>query len=533
MEKFAHCAIHRMPVKYVCPACDSLPLCETCKLEHEAGTRHAPENCKEVGLAIMHQRIQCAGGRQANELAKGLRYRLKELEAGFLREIDGFRSSYMQTEELRNMKKLDIEGRYAELYLYAKNLPVGEAKSKAATGELDRRHLEMMDTASAGLNKVLSDIVAVKQHKPVFAAYKESEVLVLKDESDQNVEQILSVLHDADMSKFKAVYINLPYTAGDCVASELASHLQIHPVSALYFSGRNISDAGAEMLAQAAFLGKSLSAFCIDEGWSISDTGAKAVAEAARNCRSLTTFYLSGWSISDTGAKAVAEVVKDCPLSVFYLGGGRISDVGAIYVAKTVKDCPLSMFCLGGKEMSDAGAIAVANTIKDCQLSVFYLAGREISDSGAVAVAKTLSSSGCASTLSAFCLWSDCISGSGAGIVADVVGPLLSEFYIEGKPMSGEKSVDILYCMACIGTIQSVNIHISEISKEQMDFCLDRLQISKAAGHLKLRFGCDTVHGKSVCQKFRAEWNAKLAKFEMVSSVGNLFREEVIIGVPK
>ncbi len=122
MEKLARCAVHRKPTEYMCPACDNLPLCDTCKRDHEAGTGHAPENCKEVGLAIMRQCIQDTGGGLAKVLlAKGLRKGLKELEAGVLREIDRFQESCMQTKELREMRKLDSEGRYAELYLlYAK-----------------------------------------------------------------------------------------------------------------------------------------------------------------------------------------------------------------------------------------------------------------------------------------------------------------------------------------------------------------------------------------------------------------------------
>ncbi len=564
MEKLARCAAHRKPVEYVCPACDNLPLCETCKRDHETGTGHAPENCKEVGLAIMRQRIQGAGGRLANKLGKGLKKGLKELEAGILREIDRFQESCMQTKELREMRKLDSEGRYAELYLlYAKSLPAGGAnKNRAEIGELNKRLLEMIDTASGGLKKVLSRVAAsAVQHKPVFAAYKKDEVfVVVKDISYKDEEMVMSALTAADMSKLKAVYIDSYGAAGDRVASELASRLQTHPISALYLKGYNISDAGAKALARAAFRGKSLSAFCIESdrisdtgakavaeavrncpslttlylyGWGISDSGAKAVAEAARNCPSLTTFLLCGRGISDSGAKAVAEAVRDCPLSVFYLLGRKISDSGAKAVAETVKDCQLSVFCLYGGEISDAGAISAAKTMKDCPLSAFYLEGDEISDSEAMAVAETLSSGGCASTLSAFYIWIDDYADSGAKMVADAIRGCtnLSAFYIGGDSISGETLVYILEGM--ISTIRSVNLRIDEISKEQMDSCLDRLHQRGIAKQLKLRLQCGTEAAKSVCEKSAAEWNAKLAEFRIVPDIHKLFVCEAILGMPK
>ncbi len=394
MEKLAHCPVHRKrPVEYVCPTCDNLPLCDACKQEHASETGHALENCKEVGLALMRQCIQDVSGKLANGMAKGLRKALKELEDGILREIDRFQKSCIQTEELRNMQKLDSEGRYAEIYFYAKALFVGGAMNEVAMGELSKRLRETLDKASAGLKKLLSQFAAAAQYKPAFDAYKKDEVLALKGESN-----VISALKSADMSKFKAVYINLRGGIGDHVASELASCLQTHPVSALYLASYNISDAGAKVLAQAAFRGKSLSAFCIrcDD---ISDAGAEAVAEAARNSRSLTTLYLHCWKISDFGAAAVAQAVKDCLLSVFHLESGRISDSGATAVAQAVKDCPLSAFCLWGSEIWDAEAIAVA--VMDCPLSAFYLGSNKISDRMAASVAEILSSGECASTLSA------------------------------------------------------------------------------------------------------------------------------------
>ncbi|MDR3715202.1 MAG: hypothetical protein P4L51_20505 [Puia sp.] len=393
----------------------------------------------------------------------------------------------------------------------------------------------MLNTASAGLNKMRSKIAAATQHKPVFATYRKDEVLVLEGDSYDAEKEVVSALHSADMStKVKAVYIDLRSDVGDLVASELASRLQIRPVSALCLRGYHISDTGVEMLAQAAFRDNSLSAFCIESG-RISDTGAKAVAEAARNCRLLTTFYLIVYKFSDSGAIAVAEAVKDCPLSVFYLGGCWISDSGATAVAEAVKDCPLSAFCLWSGEISDAGAIAVAKTMKDCPLSVFCLGGNKISDSGATTVAETLSSGGCASTLSAFSMWSRDISDSGAKNVVNVIRGCtrLSEFYLDSNPISGETVTYILEGMACVSTIRSVNLYIHDVSKEQMDSCLDRLQQSGIAKQLKLRFRCYTETAKSVCKKFAAEWNAKLSEFRIVDFIADLVQDDVILRMSK
>ncbi len=505
-----HCVVHSEKLaEYMCLACGNRPLCEECKQNHEAGTKHVLENFKKVGPAIAHQ---CTQDRiPANEMYKRLIQIVKELEAGLPQEIGRLQSNCMQTEErLTKMSELNGERRYAELYYYAKSLTAGGAKSKAVTGELNKHLLEMFDKASKELKKALNGTVA--QCKPVFDAYNEDEVLVIEDESDEEEEQVVSALKSADMSKFKAVYIELRVVIGDRVASELASRLQIHPVSALYLLGDNISDAGAEMLAQAAFRGKSLSAFCI-WGNKISDIGAKAVAAAARNCRSLTTLYLDCSEISDSGATAVAEAVKGCSLSVFYLGGKNISDSGATTVAEAVKDCPLSAFCLASGEISDAGAIAVAKTVKNYPLSVFYLLSNKISDSGATAVAKTLSSGGCASTLSALCLAGDSISDSGAKKVANAVRGCtrLSAFYLYGGPISGETLAYILGGMAGISTVRNVTLHVGEINKEQMDSCLNRMQQSGVAKQFKLRFQCGTEAAKSVCEKFAAEWNATLA----------------------
>ncbi len=533
MEGVPHCILHRKrPVEYMCLSCKNIPMCETCKLEHKAVTGHALESCKEIGLAIMNQHIQCSDGRLANELAKGLRKVLKDFETGFLQDINRLQSSCVQTEELRKMQKLGIEGRYAELYFYAKSLPAGGAKNEAKMREQNKRLLKTVETASSELKKVLSEIAAA-QHRPAFAAYKKDEVFTLKPEFYKEEWQIVSALKTADILRRKAAYIDSWPAVGDRAASELASRLQTSPVSTLYLKGCNITDTGAEVLAQAAFNGKPFSAFCIASG-RISDIGAKAVAEAARNYRSLTTLYLYGLEISDYGAKAVAKAVKGCPLSVFCLGSSIISDSGAMVVAEAVKDCPLSAFCLWSDEMSDAGAIAVTKTMKDYPLSALYLGGCKISDSGATDVAGILSNSGCANTLSSFYLGGG-ISDPGAKKVADMVRgcPLLSAFYIEGNPISGEMAAYILEGVADVSTIRSVNLCVGGIGKEQMDSCLDRLQQSGVAKQLNLRFRCGTEAAKSVCEKFETEWNAKLAEFRIAPSISRVFIENVILGVPK
>ncbi|MDR3714147.1 MAG: hypothetical protein P4L51_15115 [Puia sp.] len=122
--------------------------------------RHAPENCKEVGQRLIKQHIQDTGGRQTKELVKGLREGQKELGAGLLREIDRFRSSLALTGEQRKMQRLDSEGKYAELYFYAKILPAVDANNEAATEELNKRLLKVLDTAYEGLQNVRNKIAA-------------------------------------------------------------------------------------------------------------------------------------------------------------------------------------------------------------------------------------------------------------------------------------------------------------------------------------------------------------------------------------
>ncbi len=485
----------------------------------------------------MHQRVQYADGR----LAKATIQWLKELEAGIMQEIDKFQSSLAQ-DECCKMQKLESEGRYAELYLYAKSLPADDAGSKAKTGELKECLMKVLNIASSGLEKMRGEIAArttVSQYRTVFDSYKKGEVFTLDDTTCAGEKGIVSALKNADMSKFKAVYLYSGFSVEDLVASELASRLQASPVSALYIGGLGISDAGAATLAQAAFRGESLSAFCI---WSsiISDKGAKAVAEAARNCRSLTTLYLDGNQISDCGAKAVAEAVKGCPLSVFHIGGGEISDFGAIAVAKAVKDHPLSVFYLLSRDgnISDVGAIAVTRAVKDCPLSVFSLVSDGISDTGATAVAAEMVSGKCARTLSAFHLSSFNISDLGAKHVADAIKscPLLSSFYLFNYQMSGETLAYILKDMAGSSTIiRSVSLCVGSISKEQMDSCMDQLQQSGAGKQLKLRFECEYGFklDESAREKVAVKWNGKFAEFRFVHSIRRLFEEETILGVPQ
>ncbi len=534
MEDMTHCRVHReRPAGCVCPTCKNRPLCESCKQDHEIGTGHITENFKEVGLALMHQYIQY--GMPASELDKGLIKIAKEFNAGLLREIDRLQSSRVQNDErCSKMQKLDSEGRYTELYLYAKSLQVGGANNEHAMGEMNKRLLEMLDRTSKELKKVLSEIAAI-QHKLVFEAYQNDEVLVIKSESCTGEVDVISALKPADTSvtttKLKAIYIDHWYVAGDRVASKLAFLLKTNPISAIYLEGRDISDAGAKEFAQAAFDNQALSAFCITSS-RISDTGAKAVAEMVRNSHSLTALYFSGWEISDSGAMEVAEAVKGRPLSVFYLGGLMISDSGAMIVAEAVKSCPLFAFGFASDKISDKGAIAVTKIMKDCPISAFYIGGIKISNSGAAAVAEILSSGGCASTLSAFYLKSLDISDSGAKKVADAMRSCTRlSWYLNSKPLSGETLIYILEGMA--GTLRSVNLCIGEVSKEQIDSCLCKVQKSGVARQLKLRLQCCTEAAETVCEKSAAEWNAKLSEFVVVSYVGYLFRDEAILGVLK
>ncbi len=161
MERLLYCSVHRTrPVEYVCLACDNLRMCEECKRGHVDEEGHALENCKEVGLTLMHQHLEDAGGRQAKELTKGLREALKELETGLLGEVDRFWLNLVQTEEQRKMQELVNEGRYAELYLYTKRLSMGGANTGDVMRRLNKRLLKILDTTYEGLEKVRNKIAA-------------------------------------------------------------------------------------------------------------------------------------------------------------------------------------------------------------------------------------------------------------------------------------------------------------------------------------------------------------------------------------
>ncbi len=161
MEGSACCPIHRRrPVEYVCPTCYNLRMCEECKRGHVSETDHALDNCKEVVQRLMHQRSQYADGRQAKELAKGLREALKGLEAGLQHELDTLQPSLVQTEEQRKIQRLYSEGRYAELYFYTISLPDGGADNEAVMEEPNKRLLKVLDTAYEGIEKVRNKIAA-------------------------------------------------------------------------------------------------------------------------------------------------------------------------------------------------------------------------------------------------------------------------------------------------------------------------------------------------------------------------------------
>ncbi len=130
---------------------------------------------------------------------------------------------------------------------------------------------------------------------------------------------------------------------------------------------------------------------------------------------------------------------------------------------------------------------------------------------------------------------SDNISDSGAKGVVDAIRgcPLISSFYLDCKPIAGETVTYILEGVKGVSTIRSVNLYIGDVSKEQIDSCLDRLQQSGVAKQLKLRFRCDTEAARSMCKRFQAEWNAKLAELRIVPDICYAFVEDVILGVPK
>ncbi len=489
MEKSFACAVHRkQQAEYVCPLCENVLFCETCKREHTDEAGHSPVNLKEAGLSLMRMYIQGAGGWQMRELARTLRDAMKVLEAGLLLEVE---SSCVITEEQRAMQKLEQEGKYAELYFYAKGLKMGADKNEAAMKELNKRIVKALDMASEGLEKVRNGFEPMitpqleqqpkpqQRYKSVLAEYGKDEVCVLDNESVfTNEDLLISVLESTDMSNIKAVYIRLLNIIGDRTVSELAYILQANYVSAVYLGGSHISDSGAEELARAAFRNKALSMFCL-WGGEVSDAGAKAVAAAALNSPSLSTFYLSG-GISDSGARTLAEAMKSCKISTF----GLWSD--------------------------------------------------EISDSGATVVAETMMTSGCAGKLSVFFLGGSGITAAGAKKVADAVRdwPKLSALYFDGEPLSGETLAYVLDAVASNGGIRSVNLRIDGVSAGQMAACLAGLHKSGAGRRLKLRFECDG-DARDVCKKCAADWVGKFDEFRIIGYIGEVFREEVILGTPQ
>ncbi len=483
MEDKIHCALHsNRPAEYVCPYCNNLPMCESCKQEHIIDQGHQPANCKEIGCKLMRLRMREPEKNQlTKELAKMLRKIVKELEAGLLGEIKKLQSNWELAKGQHEMQKLNREGRYAELYFYAKNLPVDCANNNGALQKLKECLLEKFYAASEEVDKSQSKIIALAmpriapQFKPMLATYWRNEVFLIKPDSDIDTKQnVLSALKSTNMSMFKAIFI-LPWCRiENQVALELASILQMSSVSALYFEGRDISDIGAEALAQTAFHNNSLTMFCI-RGENISDAGAEAVAKVARNCPFLYTFYIGGHSISDTGAKTVAKALKDCPLTAFGLWGDKISDSGAIAVTKIISSCNRT-------------------------LSAFLLSSRDISADGAKKVVDMVRS------------W-----------------PLLSEFYLSGQRLSEETLAYILEAMAGVSCIRSVNLYIGGVaSKGQIDYCLARLQFSGVAKQLKLRFQCED--NESMYEKYIADWKEKFAELRIVEYVTLPFIEERVLG---
>lgn len=473
MEVKIHCAVHgKQPAEYVCPTCKDLPLCAACKQEHEKGMGHSSDSCKEVGLALMHKLIQEAGVQQTRELAGALTESMKKLGTELSKEIEKLQSNCALHEEEAKMKKLEQEGGYAELYFYAKSLPLGDAKNEAAIEEISKCLMKTLDTACLELQKARNGLAAmikaaVPQHKPMLAAYKKDEVLALGYKFVITEEEAISALKSPDISKMKAIYIESWDEIGDRTALELASCLKANPVSAFFLSGSEISDVGAEALAKAAFFNRSLSTLCL-WGEQISDTGAKVMAEAARNCPSLTMFSLYG-SISDSGAKAVAEALKGSPLSAFSLLSPGISDTGAIAVAEMISSCSrtLSALYLVSRNISVAGVKKAVDAVRSCSL--------------------------------------------------------LSVFYLGGCMLSGEMVTYVLETVTMLSSLRSVNLGIGEVSKEQMEYCLTRLQQGGIGKQLKLRFWCDDDRAKSVCEKCIAEWNGKFAEF---TTVNDFFLED-------
>ncbi len=477
-----HCILHRQKVaEYVCPYCDNLLLCETCKQEHANAERHSPENCKEVGLALMRQRIENTSGKlQTEELTRGLMGVMKELEAGLLREIDRFQASLAQNEDVSKMRGLEREGRYAELYFYVRGLPVVAAKSEGEVQDIRKRLTKMVDTASDGL-KALRDkaaaTTAVPQYKPMFATYKEDEVLFFdKLLCGYDDSKMVSALHSAAegmSNKVKAAFITSSIINEYRLTIEIASILRTNPVSALYYSGSQISDDCAELLANALLDMKSLSVFCLNTVF-VSDRGVKAVAVAARCCPSLTTFFLQGGMVSNSGVKAMTELMKGCPLSAFGFMSGGISDEGETALADMISSCSstLSAFSLKEPKISDAGIKKMADAARNCHL--------------------------------------------------------LSAFYLGCNPLSGEMLAYVLE--AVTGASSSIRLVSLYIAGEQLDSCLMKLEKSWIGRQLQLQLLCNN---ESVCVACATKWSGKFSGLKISPHDWPGFIEEVVLGTRK
>ncbi len=487
-----HCVVHsERPAEYICTRCYGRLLCEDCNRYHTLAVPHSTENCKEVGCALLRQRIHEGGGKLAKKMVKSMKHIVKDMLATLLQEIERFRLSCALTEEIRKMKQLEQEGRYAELYFCVTGLHRdgdGAAKHMDAIENLNKRFVKTLDAASDQLKAIRDKIAlvtattAVPQHRPMLAAYKRDEVFLLNKASEYDTEEkIVAALQNLkrDMpGQIRAVFISPACPVGNPVALELASLLETAPISALYLSGADISDMGAKALARTAFRNQSLSMFCLDAG-KMTEVGVKAVADAARNSRSLTTLYLWGSEISDTGAKAVANAVKGCPISAFGIWSNGISDVGATDLAEMMHCCcrTLSAFFLGSMNVSADGTKKMADAVRSCRL--------------------------------------------------------MSGLYFWGKPLSGETLEYILDAMSgTISGVRSVNLQIGKgVSERQMENCLTKLQRNGVGKHLKLRFLCGDNSAKSVCERCATEFNGEVAEFRIVQYIPALFVDEMILGV--
>ncbi len=419
MEDKTHCTHHHdQPAEYVCPACKYLPLCKSCKQSHAKDTGHSPDNCREVGRALLRQRIQEAGEKPIKVMKKFV----KELAETLVQGVERFRPECA----LKELRQLEAEGMYVELYLGVKSLHDG-----VTTKELSECVLKTLDAAHAELDKLRDKVIA--QAKSVDP--KSAGVYVFRGELSTTEEQVVSALKTANVPKLKELYVYPKCQIGNKVAQELAPMIQSGELTAVCIEGANINNADAAELARAAFHNKALSTFGM---WSrrISYNGVMELAKAARDCRLLTTFYLSGEGISDLEAEAVANAVRDCPLSVFGIWGIGITDTGAATVSEMISGCrrTMSVIYFGGSSILAAGAKKVVEAVRSC--------------------------------------------------------PRISAVYFDGGELAGEVLGYVLEAVAGISSIRSVNLRISNISKANMDSCLTTLQHIRVGSSLKLRFEC-------------------------------------------